>query len=108
VPILENRVSEERPPSLLESVLRSRRTFIVYVGSALVPLECVAALWRGNGILAAIFALLAIVMWIELAAARGLDVAALRWLETSSSLLCVLLYLYYVIFRWREFLIDGF
>lgn len=80
----------------------------MYLGALLLPLEFVGAVSRGNAVLAAIFGCLTVVMWIELAASRGANVEALRWIEWPAVVAFVVLYLYYVVFRWRDFLRDGF
>lgn len=101
-------MSENRSPSVLEMLLRSRRGVLMYLGALLLPLEFVGAVSRGNAVLAAIFGCLTVVMWIELAASRGANVEALRWIEWPAVVAFVVLYLYYVVFRWRDFLRDGF
>jgi hypothetical protein len=101
-------VSGRDGPSLLETLLSSRRTLIVYLGSVFAPIELIMAVVKGSGIRAAIFTCLTFVLWIELAASHGVKVERLRKLEYASIIALVGLYLYYVVFRWREFLVDGF
>ncbi len=89
-------------------VLSLRRAFVVHLGSAILPIELISAVARGNAFLATIFGCLTVFVWIELAAFYGLNVEKRRWLEYGSIVGFVGLYLFYVIFRWREFLLDGF
>jgi len=92
----------------LALLLSSRRAWLTYLGALVGPIELVRAVARGNGLLAAIFGCLAVAMWIEVAAARGLRTERIRWIEYGAILGLVVLYLVYALFYWREFLLDGF
>ena len=101
-------MSDNGNESFLSMLLSARRVLATHLGAILFPIEFAGALARGNGFLIAIFGCLTVAMWIELASAHGFRTERVRWLQYWSIFGFVGLYLFYVVFRWREFLLDGF